>query len=615
MAYALSNSFVGESLLSSFNWFDGKDPSNGFVSYQSRANAEALGLFSVDETTGVVRLGVDSSRTYGQDQGRPSIRLESKQSFDDGLFIADFLHMPPSQCGLWPAFWTYGTDWPAGGEVDIIEGVNTAHQNIISAHTADGCKQSSSLQRMYSGSQRNEDCAVGSQNIGCGFTPSGNSSSSYGDGFNAAGGGVYAMEWDNQHIKVWHFTRNEIPDDIGRKRPSPSSWRLPDAVFGGSSCEVDKFFKQMSVVININFCGDYGNAAWGKSDQCNNFAQTCTEYVANNPKAFANAYWDVRYIDTYQKSGRDRPEPTTTITPVIASPTTAPGGFPAPGLPSSIVAGGVTIPAVPPGHVNRAKVGNFAYLGCFGSSAGFPTFVKADESPAMTLARCTSACAGKTLAGVYQSACYCAEALDAETRAVSPSEKRGGVCDHVCPGDQAEFCGGNVRGNNKKNDTGAAPVRRGRPLPRAVPDSRNLLLTVYGVVESNALPPMAPPMAPASPTITYTAVVTATEMRTVYPLRAMHTKVVHAAGCGCDDDDDDDEVPPTPTRTVTPLANTLVVRPSASCNGSSTTTRTSGDHPPVVTAGASALRDRATALVAAAAATTTMMMLALALLL
>lgn len=103
MAYSLANSFAGESLLSGFNWFDGHDPTRGFVSYQNRANAEAKGLFSVDENTGVVRLGVDHTNTYAINEGRPSIRLESKESFNHGLFIADFLHMPPSQCGMWPA--------------------------------------------------------------------------------------------------------------------------------------------------------------------------------------------------------------------------------------------------------------------------------------------------------------------------------------------------------------------------------------------------------------------------------------------------------------------------------------------------------------------------------
>lgn len=63
-----------------------------------------MGLYSIDERSGVVRLGVDSTNEYSlSDRGRPSIRIESKATYDHGLFIADFLHMPPSHCGLWPA--------------------------------------------------------------------------------------------------------------------------------------------------------------------------------------------------------------------------------------------------------------------------------------------------------------------------------------------------------------------------------------------------------------------------------------------------------------------------------------------------------------------------------
>lgn len=62
-----------------------------------------MGLYSVDPDTQVVRLGVDHTNTYKLDQGRPSLRLESKEAFNHGLWIADFAHMPPSQCGVWPA--------------------------------------------------------------------------------------------------------------------------------------------------------------------------------------------------------------------------------------------------------------------------------------------------------------------------------------------------------------------------------------------------------------------------------------------------------------------------------------------------------------------------------
>ncbi len=103
MAYALANSYVGESLLSGFNWVTSPDPSNGYVRYKSQSDAASMGLFAVDQQTGVVRLGVDSTNQYSLSEGRPSIRIESKEAYNHGLFIADFLHMPPSQCGVWPA--------------------------------------------------------------------------------------------------------------------------------------------------------------------------------------------------------------------------------------------------------------------------------------------------------------------------------------------------------------------------------------------------------------------------------------------------------------------------------------------------------------------------------
>lgn len=72
-------------------------------SYQNQEDALGKGLYSIDPDTNAVRLGVDSTNKYDLDEGRPSIRIESKESYEKGLFIADFLHMPPSQCGVWPA--------------------------------------------------------------------------------------------------------------------------------------------------------------------------------------------------------------------------------------------------------------------------------------------------------------------------------------------------------------------------------------------------------------------------------------------------------------------------------------------------------------------------------
>ena len=158
--------------------------------------------------------------------------------------------MPPSQCGVWPAFWAYGSSWPDGGELDIIEGANDAHNNIISGHTSNGCSQDPPDAAFFTGEQRNDACAVDSNNIGCGFNPPETDVSSYGDGFNAMKGGVYAMLWDSDFIKIWHFARDSIPQDIGLKAPNPATWGLPQARFGGQACDVDSHWKNMSLVIN-----------------------------------------------------------------------------------------------------------------------------------------------------------------------------------------------------------------------------------------------------------------------------------------------------------------------------------------------------------------------------
>lgn len=76
---------------------------------------------------------------------RQSIRITSNSNYNGGLFIMDSVHMPTG-CGTWPAcksdhypvlncqltfwlVWTNGPNWPAGGEIDIVEGINNYTNN------------------------------------------------------------------------------------------------------------------------------------------------------------------------------------------------------------------------------------------------------------------------------------------------------------------------------------------------------------------------------------------------------------------------------------------------------------------------------------------------------
>ncbi|RGP78569.1 glycoside hydrolase family 16 [Fusarium longipes] len=545
MAYSLTTSFIGESLISGFEWFNGTDLSNGFVQYQDLWGAFKTGLYSVDPYSETVQLRPDSRYKYGLDEGRPSIRLESKESYQYGLFIADFRHMPISQCGTWPAFWAYGDNWPMGGEIDILEGANLAYTNIMSAHTAQGCMLDPADSNLFSGIRRNLDCGVGTDNVGCGFNPPESDTSSYGDGFNAVGGGVYAMEWDSEYISIWHFPRGAIPADIEAKRPDPRKWGVPQSLFGGSKCNVDDYFSDMRLVLNINFCGDYGEGTWASSEVCRALAPTCREYVANNPTAFTEAYFDVSYIDVYTRLGggvppvvpssaseastetsavvvpvesatntpmsenpvfpsttfpgnntintgttrtnrkepatqSEEPTTTTTLTGISSVLVTIPGsGTDTPTVsPLPVATGGKTI--------NPSKIGDYSYIGCFGSQNGFQTFDLAVDSDDMTIERCIEACNGLTYIGLFEGDCYCASALDGDTRAVRNETS----CDRPCPGDDGQFCGGMVTQNTR------ARLRRSIPLRRDTPS--NVLLTVYADISDAGQPEVPPAMGPGT---------------------------------------------------------------------------------------------------------------------
>ena len=79
--------------------------------------------------------------------------------------------------------------------------------------------------------------------------PPDSDTSSYGDPFNAVGGGVYAMQWTSSQIKIWHFPRTQIPNDIVAKSPQPELWGVPQAVFAGSGCHANTYFRDMKLVV------------------------------------------------------------------------------------------------------------------------------------------------------------------------------------------------------------------------------------------------------------------------------------------------------------------------------------------------------------------------------
>jgi hypothetical protein len=295
--YNLTDSFTSANIGFQFTHFTSRDPTRGFVQYVDHNTAISKGLVGVGgESTDAIYLGVDHTEK-ASDAGRASVRLTSKKSYNHGLFVADISHMPANICGVWPAFWLLGPDWPKSGEIDILEGVNDQSNNAMTLHTNADCSVS---RTGFSGKPLTSNCdfrAPGQGgNQGC--LTSHPDPKSYGAVFNSAQGGVYATEWTSTAIKIWFFSRSDIPLDIASRLPDPSTWGIPSAQFAGE-CDIDAHFQNMQIVINTTFCGVWAGAVWA-SGPCATKAKTCEEYVANNPQVFKDAHWLIESINVYQ---------------------------------------------------------------------------------------------------------------------------------------------------------------------------------------------------------------------------------------------------------------------------------------------------------------------------
>lgn len=195
--------------------------------------------------------------------------------------------------------WLVGPNWPNGGEIDIIEGVNDQTSNDVTLHTGPGCSVSNT--GTFSGKMTSTTCASsGNDNTGCQIASA--DTASYGAGFNEGKGGVYAMEWQPDGIAVYFFPRSSIPSDVLGDSPNPSGWGTPMAHFSGE-CDFTKSFTEQQIVFDTTFCGDWAGNTWSSSS-CAVKADTCDAYVQNNPSAFADAYWSVNALKVYTSNGQ-----------------------------------------------------------------------------------------------------------------------------------------------------------------------------------------------------------------------------------------------------------------------------------------------------------------------
>jgi len=204
----------------------------------------------------------------------------------------------PEGCGTWPAVWELGPNWPNGGEIDIVEGVNNQPPNSITLHTGPGCTMPAN--RQMAGTSKGTNCnAWETDNTSCGVTA--NAANSYGPSFNAAGGGWYVIERTPSYIKIFFWSRHDasVPKDVSNpgSKIDTSTWGTPMAYFPSSNnCDFKSHLGAMSIVIDLDFCGSWAGNVYGSSG-C---PSTCNAYVDSNPSAFKNAYFTFNALTIYE---------------------------------------------------------------------------------------------------------------------------------------------------------------------------------------------------------------------------------------------------------------------------------------------------------------------------
>lgn len=290
----------------------------GDVVWLARDEAFNQGLAYVNNAGNAV-FKVDNTHTVLFNNKRNSVRITTQTSYSVGsLWITDIVHMPFG-CSVWPAFWAKGPTWPDNGEIDIMEGINLMANNQMALHTLPGCVHSTPPNQM--GVTNETDC---SQPSGCVVQEV--VSNSFGAGFNAAGGGVWATQFDVAGIFIWFWSRPNIPPSIiqaaGRSSIDVSQWGPPSASYPAVTCDITQFFSPQNLVFDITLCGIWAGLPAQYFPACGGQGPTGICYQDNviGPGGRYNeAYFEVKYVKAYTTGGV---APTPTAAAVVFPGTT-----------------------------------------------------------------------------------------------------------------------------------------------------------------------------------------------------------------------------------------------------------------------------------------------------
>jgi len=360
--YSMVFNHQGANFFNNWNFYNGWDVNNtGQVEFQSQDEAQQLGLISLNSAGNtIIKVDNTTSGVGNASFLRPSVKILTDYTLTSGnLLLFDAVHMPFG-CSVWPAFWSQGPAWPDDGEIDIMEGVNLQVNNDISLHTLNGCKHpDAGVQTFETGNLISTDCFNQTDfNQGCIVEVT----TGYGANFAAAGGGVYAMLWNETGLTFWFFQRGTIPADLPTDSPNPAGWGNPTAYYPQSSCDFNTFFKPQTFILDITLCGNFAG-------QPNVFSQTCSGTCLDLipiPTNFDTAYFEISYMRVFQQTNGSAPS----TTPAGTALSTGGSG-------SGTGAGGGTVTVTSGGPSGTSTTGTKSGAGVMSASV-----------PALTLVAC-----------------------------------------------------------------------------------------------------------------------------------------------------------------------------------------------------------------------------------
>jgi hypothetical protein len=317
--YSLVREYSGQNFFDLWDFYgDYDNTTEGNAIWANKSYATSQKLAYIDSRGNAI-IKVDNTTDVLVGQNRSTVRLTSQDTYDIGsLWIIDLSYIPFG-CSVWPAFWTFGPNWPEDGEIDIIEGINMMTNNQMSIHTTPGCTQSGSEYQLGT-SGTTTDC---SQASGCTVTE--NSPNSYGSSFAAAGGGVWATQFDVSGIFIWFWSRPNVPASINQPSMNVSQWGTPHASYFSNTCNITKYYSPQNLVIDITLCGVWAGVEGIYDSTCSNSGPTgsCYEDCVVGPGSprYDDAYFNISYVRAYTSalpSATSTPSPTTSIYATMA---------------------------------------------------------------------------------------------------------------------------------------------------------------------------------------------------------------------------------------------------------------------------------------------------------